>query len=351
MKSVVSGPHVTAREKKRILVTGGFGFLGGHLVERLVANPGNYVQVVDDLSTSPLDHRSYLAELGAPASLTYSICSVEAFCKNGPRLEFDEIYHLASVVGPAGVLPHAGRIIQLVVDDTYRLIELALRCGAKLVDVSTSEVYGGGRNGFCAEDYPKIVPAKTTVRLEYAVGKLAAETAVINTCAVSPLKACIVRPFNIAGPRQSGKGGFVLPRFIAQCLRNQPLTVFGRGQQVRAFTHVKDMADGLIRAMQKGKKGEAYNLGNPNNRITILELARRVIKLTGSRSEVVFVDPRTIYGPLYAEASDKYPDASRAMEELGWRPIYDVDRIISDAAEEYRSRRREATVLSGASCS
>ncbi len=326
-----------------MLVTGGFGFLGSHLVERLVKNANNHVHVVDDLSTSPLDYHRFLSELGNPFNLTFSACTVEAYCRSAPEVEFQQIYHLASVVGPAGVLPHAGRIVQSVVSDTYRLIDLTLRCQAKLVDVSTSEVYGGGQDGFCTEDYPRIVPAKVTVRLEYAIAKLAAETAIINTCSVSPLKACIVRPFNIAGPRQSGKGGFVLPRFIGQCLRNEPVTVFGTGEQVRAFTHVKDMADGLMRAMERGKCGEAYNLGNPENRITILELARRVMELTGSKSETVFIDPRTIYGPLYAEASDKYPDASRAIRELGWRPKYGIDRIVFDAVEECRAKENSTS--------
>jgi UDP-glucose 4-epimerase len=266
------------------------------------------------------------------------MCSVEEYCRTVDQAEFQQIYHLASVVGPAGVLPHAGRIVQSVVNDTYRLVELALRWQAKLVDVSTSEVYGGGQNGFCTEDYPKLVPAKVTVRLEYAVAKMASETAILNTCLVSPLKASIVRPFNIAGPRQSGKGGFVLPRFIAQSLRNEPLTVFGTGQQVRAFTHVKDMADGLIRAMERGGNGEVYNLGNPENRITVLELARRVIQLTGSKSEIAFVDPRDIYGPLYTEASDKYPDATRARRDLGWCPKYGTDWVILDAVEAYRAK-------------
>jgi nucleoside-diphosphate-sugar epimerase len=321
---------------KRILVTGGFGFLGSHVVERLLSDPRNQVHVVDDLSSSPLDYRGFFCQLGNPSNLTYSICTIQDFCTNGYLPDFQEVYHLASVVGPAGVLPRAGRIIQSVVDDTYQLIWLSLRCRAKLLDVSTSEVYGGGQNGFCTEDFPKIVPARTTVRLEYAVGKLAAETAIVNTCAVSPLQACIVRPFNIAGPRQSGKGGFVLPRFIEQCLRNQPLTVFGAGNQVRAFTHVKDMAEGLVLAMEKGNSGEAYNLGNPENRITILDLARRVIELTGSKSQITFVDPKTIFGPLYAEAHDKYPDATKAKKEFGWVPKFDVDRIVRDAVEEFR---------------
>lgn len=330
---------------RHILVTGGFGFLGSHLVEELVKDPNCHVHVVDDLSTSPLDCDEYLSELGHPASLTHSTCTVEEYCQPSMAQEFQQIYHLASVVGPAGVLPHAGRIVRSVVNDTCRLIELALRWNAKLVDVSTSEVYGGGQNGFCTEEYPKIVPAKVTVRLEYAVGKLAAETALMNTCLVSPLRASIVRPFNIAGPRQSGKGGFVLPRFVAQSLKNVPVTVFGTGQQIRAFTHVKDMVDGLIRVMEGGKPGIAYNLGNPDNRITVLELAQRVIRLTCSKSEITLVDPKTIYGPLYAEASDKYPDATRARTQLGWRPKYDIDRVIFDTVEAHRAKESVARRL------
>src|SRR5205823_9682726 len=128
---------------------------------------------------------------------------------------------LASVVGPVGVLAHAGRMAGMMVNDTSRMATLALACGARLVDVSTSEVYGGGRDGYCSERDFKIIQPKVTVRLEYAVGKLAAEIALINSTKVTPLRACIVRPFNVAGPRQSGKGGFVLPRFVGQALRGE----------------------------------------------------------------------------------------------------------------------------------
>ncbi|HLB31180.1 MAG TPA: NAD-dependent epimerase/dehydratase family protein, partial [Gammaproteobacteria bacterium] len=199
------------------------------------------------------------------------------------------------------------------------------------VDVSTSEVYGGGENGFCREDMDRIVPARTTVRLEYAVAKLAAETAIINTCKVTELDARIVRPFNVAGPRQSGAGGFVVPRFISQALAGQPLTVFGNGRQVRAFTHVGDIAKGIMAAMSRGKRGEAYNLGNPKNRVTIRELAEIVNRIVGNEAGVTFVDPKEIFGPLYAEAADKTPDAERAKKELGWRPLATVGLTVLDA--------------------
>ena len=320
-------------------MTGGFGFLGSHVVDELVKNPQTHVEVVDNLVTSPLNLEKYISHLGNPSNLSYSICSVSQYVNELSNESFDQIYHLASVVGPAGVLPHGGRIARSIIDDAQSILELALSCGARLVDVSTSEIYGGGKEGLCVEDAPKIVPGETSIRLEYAVGKLASEVALANMCVVHGLNAVIVRPFNISGPRQSGRGGFVLPRFISQALKGEPLTVFGDGKQVRAFTHVQDMADGLIKAMQHGCSGEAYNIGNSANRTTILELAERVIRKLDSSSEISFVDPKTLYGPLYAEAHDKYPDASKAMRQLGWQPQFSIEDTVVDAHEEMATNR------------
>lgn len=328
---------------QNVLITGGFGFIGTHLVESLLDYPDTHIHVVDNLSTTPVDHGAFLEKLGQPENLTCDVCSVENYCTENPKSteQFDQIYHLASVVGPVGVLRHGGNIAKSIVDDTFRIATLAEQCGARLVDVSTSEVYGGGRNGYCSEKDLKIIPPKTSVRLEYAVGKLAAEVALMNKCSVSSLEAVIVRPFNIAGPRQSPAGGFVLPRFIGQALAGEPLTVYGDGQMIRAFTHVKDIASGIILAMERGKTAEAYNIGNPINKTTILELAERVIRLLDSPSEISFVDPKDLFGPLFEEANDKYPDADRAMNGLGWKPTRDLDTIILEAADYIRSGRRD----------
>lgn len=324
-----------------ILVTGGFGFLGGHLLDLLLADPEATVVVVDNLSTSPLPLERLLDELGHPRRLQYCVSDVEDFCRrwSGPR--FEEIYHLASVVGPAGVLPHAGRIAASILRDTLAIADVALGCNARLVDVSTSEVYGGGQQGFCSETMAKIVPAAASARVEYAVGKLAAETAVLNLCRTQGLKVRIVRPFNVSGPRQSGKGGFVLPRFIAQAMTGADVTVFGDGMQVRAFTHVRDLVAGIVSAMRAGRDGELYNLGNPANRCAIGDLAQEVIAVVGSHSRIVHIDPKTIYGPLYEEANDKFPDAARAMTELGWIPRYGRRATIVETYEYMKALPQE----------
>jgi UDP-glucose 4-epimerase len=158
---------------------------------------------------------------------------------------------------------------------------------------------------------------------------------------VTDLHAVIVRPFNIAGPRQSPKGGFVLPRFISQALRGEPLTVYGDGTMIRAFTHVEDVADGLVQALRKGTRGEAYNLGNPANKLSILELARKVIQISNTRSRIDFVDPKKLFGPLFEEANDKFPDSDRAIRELGWHPRRSLDEVIRDTLDYIRAERRD----------
>ena len=315
---------------KRILVTGGFGFLGSHLIGLLLKDTDDHVHVVDNLSTNPLPLEDLLRELNSPGRLSHSVTDVGTFCATSKDEPYDEIYHLASVVGPAGVLPHSGRIAASIVNDTMAVVNLALSSGARLVDVSTSEVYGGGQDGFCSEMMSKIVPAKSSARLEYAGGKLAAETALFNLCESQGLDARVVRPFNVTGPRQSGRGGFVLPRFIGQAMAGVDITVFGDGRQIRAFTHVKDMVAGIVCAMRNGEKGGVYNLGNPANRCSILELAEEVQRITGTKSRIVFVDPRSIYGPLYEEANNKFPDATRAIKELRWEPRYGRREAIED---------------------
>jgi nucleoside-diphosphate-sugar epimerase len=318
------------------LVTGGFGFLGSHLVECLL-DDGAHVHVVDNLTTNAVVYSTF-GQLKAKR-LTFDPVPVAKMTVLGAP--FDEIYHLASVVGPVGVLTHAGRIVESVVNDTYRMIALAKTHKARLCDVSTSEIYGGGRGGLCVEDDSKIVTAKTSARLEYAVAKLACEVALVNSTRSSDLWATIVRPFNIAGPRQSHLGGFVLPRFIRQALAGDLLTVYGDGSAVRAFTHVSDVADGIVRAVRRGTSGTAYNVGNAANKTTILELARLVLRVTGSSSQICHVDPKDLHGSAFEEANDKYPNAELARTALGWEPRHDLERIVRDAVDYIRADRRD----------
>lgn len=320
---------------KKILVTGGFGFIGSTLIEILLEDKKSGVHVIDDMSTSPIDIADFLETNKNPQNLSFDIMTVNEFFSKKSIGYWDEIYHLASPVGPAGVLRHTGNMIREVVRDSYLIIDYCLKRDSKLLYVSTSEVYGGGQEGFCSEIMPKIIPARTTVRLEYAMAKLAMETAIVNICETKKLRAMIIRPFNVAGKRQSSEGGFVVPRFIQQAHHNRPITVFGNGSMIRAFTNVKDIVTGLVFIMKKGENGEIYNIGNPANKISILDLAEKIKKILKSRSKITLVDPQKIFGALWEEANDKFPDAKKARKELGWIPKYGIDATIREAYKEY----------------
>ncbi len=314
---------------KTILITGGLGFVGSHLADRLIED-GCKVVIVDNLTTnvaSPEDYNQRCEVI---------VGSVEAVAERLGAYRFDEIFHLASFVGPAGVLQHAGDIAQSTILTADIATKLALAQGARLIIASTSEVYG--QTGSLHEDINCIVPAKYTVRLEYAAAKLTSEIAALNKARVSNLWVNIVRPFNIAGPRQLPDGGFVLPRFVVAALTGAPLTVFGDGSQIRAFTDVRDIVSGLIAMITGPKSNLVLNLGNPANEIGILKLAQMVVKLADSRSEIQLVNPKELFGELYEEGTERVPLVEKALACLTWRPQYSLEQTILDTLAYYQSR-------------
>lgn len=316
---------------KSALVTGGLGFLGSHLIDSLLAS-GYQVTIVDSLISNVVTAADYpqCRTIEAPIENVMD----QLMPDKGAR--FDEIYHLASVVGPAGVLKWAGAIAKTVINSSEAVTELALAHKARLLLVSTSEVYGHAGNFH--ESDSCLIPSRFTVRLEYAVAKLTSEIAAVNRGLVTDLEVNIVRPFNIAGPRQLPGGGFVLPRFTIAALTQEPLTVFGDGTQVRAFTDVRDIVSGLRLVMASQFKSKVFNLGNPDNELAIIELARRVVKHTSSSSKIIHVDPKVLFGPLYEEGFDKVPVATTAKEMLGWTPLYSVEDTIQATREWFEAR-------------
>jgi nucleoside-diphosphate-sugar epimerase len=304
---------------KKALVSGGMGFIGQHLVQALRATGEWDVVIVDDLSTH--EHPDSIPLLGFRRGriqdILYSI----------PH-DFDAVFHLAGKVGPTGVLNFSGMIAIDTIESADAMGFVAEQSDCPLIDISTSEVYGtpGESN---TEDSPKVF-RDASARSEYAVSKLAAEFMLLNR---KNLDVRIVRPFNVAGPGQRVDGGFVLPRFVRQALADRDVTVYPPGTQERAFTHVDDIVDGILRVFKDGGPGEVYNLGNPANRCTILELAEAVVSEVGA-GVIVMVDPQELHGAAFREAPDKIPNADKAMNELGWTPIYTTTDIVRDVIED-----------------
>lgn len=305
------------------VVTGGLGFIGSHLVDRLL-DEGMDVLIVDDCRST----EQRMSDLWPSENqVRFAMADVREVV-NLPVIP-TVVFHLASPVGPVGVLSRAGKITPEVINGSRAVAQWASSAAVPLIDVSTSEVYGGGEEGLCGEHMPRVVEPGAWPRLEYQTAKLAAEVMLLNQAEVD---VRIIRPFNVAGPRQSPRGGFVLPRFVRQALDGQPITVYGPGTQRRALTHVLDIVDGIWLAFRKGTANQDYNLGNPRNTCSIMQLAHEVVDYCG-QGEVVMVDPVSLHGQSFREAAEKFPDAKRAITELGWSPTRTRADIIRDTVE------------------
>lgn len=316
---------------KNILITGGNGFIGRCLIKRLSGYDSvDLLHVVDNLCNSDYPDEEFFKTF---PKVKMSIQSVSDF---QPERRYHEIWHLASPVGPAGVLNYAGQMAPMIVSDTSKIAHMALSMGARMIDISTSEVYGKDPGDIPQEeDIDKIVPADITVRLEYGVAKLASEVSLKNLHDKTGLHVNIIRPFNIIGVGQKGEVGFVLPRFVQQALSGEPLTVFGDGTQKRTFTSVEDIVDAMILVMSSSVKGEVFNVGNPSNICSILDLAKKVKHAASSSSDIIFVDPTTIYGKYYKEAWNKIPNIDK-VQRTGWYPSRSLDQIIQEVIKVER---------------
>lgn len=320
---------------KKILITGGLGFIGTHCVEKWI-NLGFDITIVDNLSTNALE----------PTNPLFTNCHI--IIDDILNISYEElpkqdlILHLASPVGPVGVLKHSGKMASVIIDDVYWAINASIYHKCPLIFVSTSEIYGHrDEKTYLKENDPKILVGDFTVRNEYAVAKLLAEIAIVNTAKINEdFKYQIIRPFNVSGKYQLSDGGFVVPRFVKQALSQEDITVYFDGSQLRAFTWVKDIVEGiyLTSIASEDNFNQEWNVGNELNENTILYLAQKVKDLVGNDCNIIHVDPVTLHGPLFAEAPEKIPNSEKIKNRLGWKPTKSVDEIIIEVVEYYKSK-------------
>lgn len=318
---------------RTIVVTGGLGFIGSHVVDAYLAL-GDRVTVIDSEVAAVVDGSEYEAH---PAC-TVVRSSVEDFLEERSFEGADRVVHAASHVGPAGILRYAGRLGPEMVRSTERVLEACLEADVSVCVFSSAEVYG--RSGLLGERDDIRVPTGYNARIEYAIAKTLIEAITVNSLNRG-LRAFVIRPFNVVGPRQSRAGGFVMPTFVQQALSRDPITVFASGEQVRSFTSSTDLSRFLTEFWDAALESEdvIYNVGNPDNRTTVRGLAEKVKGLLGSDSPVVSADGRKVYGPLYMEAEsfEKVPVLG-AAPALGWEPRVGLDDLILETARYYALR-------------
>lgn len=309
----------------RILITGGCGFVGSHLAERLLAN-GHDVVALDDLSTGSLDN---VVGFRAHPRFRCIIDSVANEAAVGPLIdEADLVFHLAAAVGVKLIVERPVHTIETNVHGTDIVLTHAVRTNTPVFIASTSEVYGKSVHVPFREDADLVLGPSSKHRWAYACSKLIDEFLALAYWKERGLPVVIVRLFNTVGPRQTGQYGMVLPRFVRQALAGEPITVYGDGTQSRSFTYVGDVVDALVAlAATPAAIGQVFNIGNPEE-ISIRALAERVRTLAGSASPIVSIPYEEAYEAGFEDMPRRVPDISRIKALVGFRPQVPLDEII-----------------------
>ena len=315
------------------LITGGAGFVGSHLADRLVER-GDQVILLDDLSTGRFANIEHL--IGGP-TVEFVLGSVlNADLVDHVVSKADVVYHLAAAVGVNLIVEKPLESLMTNIRGTETVVEKAHKYGRRLLLTSTSEIYGKNTSDKLSEDDDRILGSPLKSRWSYSEAKAIDEILVYTYWREKGLETIIARLFNTVGPRQTGSYGMVMPRFVGQALRNQPITIFGDGTQTRCFCHVNDVVGGLVSlAAHPEAIGKVFNIGG-SQEISICDLAKRIIELSGSKSQLEFIPYDVAYETGFEDMVRRVPDTDRARRLVGFETSLDLDDMIRSVITEYR---------------
>jgi UDP-glucose 4-epimerase len=311
--------------KEKILVTGGAGFIGSHLCELLIQK-GHQVIAIDNLSTGRLDNIQHLLPIPSFQFVRETITNSQVL----DRLtsEADILIHLAAVVGVKLIVEDPVNTIATNIMGTEAVLTTANRYGCKVMLASTSEVYGKGFKVPFNEEDDCVMGPTSHSRWAYATSKAIDEFLGLAYYHQFGLPIVVMRFFNTVGPRQTGRYGMVLPRFVRQALAGEPITIYGDGEQSRCFGDVADVIDATVKlASHPGAIGQVFNIGSTEE-VTIRELAERVIAATSSPSKVVYVPYDEAYAPGFEDMRRRVPDLGKIQQLIGYEPHYTLDDTI-----------------------
>ena len=326
----------------KILITGGAGFIGSHLAERHL-DLGDDVYVIDDLSTGYIAN---IQHLKIHPQFNYCIDTVTNTHVMAELVDLcDIIYHLAAAVGVRLILDNPVRTIETNIRCTEVVLALAETKRKRVLITSTSEVYGKQDKVPFREDDDLVLGATSKARWSYACSKAIDEFLAIAYWKERKVPTVIARLFNTVGPRQTGRYGMVMPNFVTQALTGADITVFGDGSQTRCFTNVNDAVTAMIGiAAHPEANGEVYNVGG-NHEITILELAKLIKDMTGSKSRIVFVPYSTAYEEGFEDMVRRAPDTTKLNQLTGYQPTVSLEESLDSIIRDQRARLRKRGVL------
>ena len=311
----------------KYLVTGGAGFIGSHLCERLISR-GEQAIILDNYSTSSISNIGGFQQ---------QVKVVEGNILNKSLVdelvaESDYVVHLAAALGVLNIVNKPLDSLRTNIQGTEVVLEAANKHNKPILIASTSEIYGKNDKLPLNEEDDRIIGHPLKSRWSYSEAKAVDESLAYFYYLENKLPIRIVRLFNTVGPRQVGHYGMVLPRFVSAALKNEPLQVYGTGEQIRCFCHVEDAVRALLQVMDSDKSiGEVFNIGN-NQQISILELAKRVIQITDSKSEIIKIPYTEAYPDGFEDMQRRVPDISKIKNVLGWFPQIGLDQTIKDIA-------------------
>ncbi len=308
-----------------VLITGGAGFIGSHLAERLL-DRGDAVRIIDNLSTGSEENVRHLKTSRSFHYLRDTITNQRLMAELID--EADVVYHLAAAVGVRLIVESPTQAMETNIRGTEVVLELAAKKKKRVLITSTSEVYGKRNHVPFREDDDLVLGPPDKGRWSYACSKAIDEFLAIAYWKEKGLPTVIARLFNVVGPRQTGRYGMVIPSLVKQALNGEKMTVYGDGSQSRCFTHVKDAVDALIALAESTEaNGEVYNIGSTEE-ISILDLAHKIKKMAGSDSEIVLVPYEKAYKDGFEDMMRRVPDLSKINLAIGYRPSMDLDEIL-----------------------
>jgi UDP-glucose 4-epimerase len=317
----------------KTLITGGAGFVGSHLADKLI-DQGNEVTVIDDLSTGRYSNVGHL-EGNKNFRLVIDTVLDEPLMEDLIR-ETDQVFHMASAVGVKLIMDQPVRTIETIFRGSDIVLAKCSRYRKRVLIPSTSEVYGKGTSVPFKEDDDILKGSTSKHRWAYACAKELDEFLSLAHFKETRLPVVVVRLFNTVGPRQTGQYGMVVPRFVKAALRNEPIHVYGDGLQSRCFGHVSDVVDALIKLIDNPEcYGQVINIGNPEE-ITIKALAEKAVEMTGSKSEIKFISYEEVYGAGFEDMQRRVPSTEKAKGLIGFEPTRTLDDIINDVVVQFR---------------